>query len=47
MLRPLADIAPDLVHPGLGRTMRELWEAFGSDHEMVELREWRTADGGR
>jgi 2-amino-4-hydroxy-6-hydroxymethyldihydropteridine diphosphokinase len=47
MLRPLADIAPDLVHPGLGKTMRELWKALGSDHEMVELREWRTTDGGR
>jgi 2-amino-4-hydroxy-6-hydroxymethyldihydropteridine diphosphokinase len=47
MLRPMADIAPDLVHPTLHKTMRELWEAFGSDHEMVELGEWRRADGGR
>ena len=28
MLKPLADIAPDLVHPVSRRTMRELWEAF-------------------
>jgi 2-amino-4-hydroxy-6-hydroxymethyldihydropteridine diphosphokinase len=47
MLKPLADIAPDLVHPALGKTMAELWEAFGPDHELVELRDWRTADGGR
>jgi 2-amino-4-hydroxy-6-hydroxymethyldihydropteridine diphosphokinase len=47
MLKPMADIAPDLAHPTLGKTMRELWEAFGSDHEMEELGEWRTAAGGR
>ena len=28
MLRPLADIAPDLRHPELGRTYGELWAAF-------------------
>ena len=40
MLKPIADIAPDLVHPTLGKTMRELWDAFeGKDHAMrvVEL----------
>lgn len=34
MLRPLAEIAPELIHPVEGRTMRALWEAFGSDHQM-------------
>ena len=47
MLRPMADVAPHLVHPTLHRTMRELWEAFGSDHEMVELGEWRRAGAGQ
>jgi len=31
MLKPLADIAPDLRHPLLRSSMRELWEAFDRD----------------
>ena len=38
MLRPIADIAPDVRHPLLGKTMRELWESFEGDaHSMVEV----------
>jgi 2-amino-4-hydroxy-6-hydroxymethyldihydropteridine diphosphokinase len=40
MLGPIAELAPDLVHPVLGSSMRELWAAFDrSAHEMqpVEL----------
>lgn len=38
VLRPIADIAPDVRHPTLGKTMRELWESFdGSSHSMVEV----------
>ena len=40
MLKPTVDLAPDLMHPTLHRTMRELWESFeGKDHAMavVEL----------
>ena len=28
MLGPMAELAPDRVHPTLGSTMRELWDAF-------------------
>ena len=37
MLRPLADIAPDLEHPTLHKTMRELWESFDQSHPMVAV----------
>jgi 2-amino-4-hydroxy-6-hydroxymethyldihydropteridine diphosphokinase len=30
VLQPMADIAPDLVHPTLHRTLAELWRAFRS-----------------
>jgi len=36
MLKPMADIAPQVRHPVLHQTMRELWEAFDSaGHEMT------------
>ena len=31
MLGPLADIAPDLVHPTAGKTIGQLWEDFDRD----------------
>lgn len=38
MLKPMADIAPEVRHPILGKTMRELWEGFqGGEHAMVEV----------
>jgi 2-amino-4-hydroxy-6-hydroxymethyldihydropteridine diphosphokinase len=38
MLKPMADIAPDVRHPTSGKTMRELWQAFDGDaHSMVEV----------
>jgi len=36
VLRPLADIAPDLRHPVDGRSMAELWAAFPRDREPLE-----------
>ncbi|HMN44628.1 MAG TPA: 2-amino-4-hydroxy-6-hydroxymethyldihydropteridine diphosphokinase [Povalibacter sp.] len=39
MLKPMADIAPDRMHPTRRRTMRELWAAFDQGgHEMKEVR---------
>jgi len=38
MLKPMADIAPDVQHPTLHRSMRELWEAFDRDgHAMTPV----------
>ena len=38
MLKPLVDIAPDLVHPVARKTMRELWEEFDQDtHEVIAV----------
>lgn len=38
MLKPIADIAPDVRHPVSGKTMRELWESSAGDaHSMVEV----------
>jgi 2-amino-4-hydroxy-6-hydroxymethyldihydropteridine diphosphokinase len=38
MLKPMADVAPDVQHPLANKSMRELWESFDSEgHEMVEV----------
>ena len=31
VLQPMADIAPDVVHPTLGRSLGALWRAFGDE----------------
>jgi 2-amino-4-hydroxy-6-hydroxymethyldihydropteridine diphosphokinase len=44
MLRPIAEIAPDVVHPTLKKTMRELWNEFDQQaHELVLLPDWESA----
>jgi 2-amino-4-hydroxy-6-hydroxymethyldihydropteridine diphosphokinase len=35
VLRPLADLAPDLEHPVLYQTIRELLEALDDEHEVL------------
>ena len=38
MLGPLADLAPDLVHPTEGRTIGELWQRFDrAAHELAQV----------
>lgn len=38
MLKPMVDVAPDVLHPTLHKTMRELWDAFDADgHALSEV----------
>lgn len=38
MLKPLVDIAPDLIHPTLHKRMDVIWaESAGQDHELVAV----------
>lgn len=34
VLRPLADIAPDAVHPVCGKRYRELWQAYNTGQKL-------------
>ena len=34
MLRPLVDIAPELTHPTLYRSIRELLDELADEHEV-------------
>lgn len=36
MLGPAAELAPDMVHPALGATLRELWSRFPRDEHALE-----------
>ncbi|MFC1589750.1 2-amino-4-hydroxy-6-hydroxymethyldihydropteridine diphosphokinase [Pseudomonadota bacterium] len=36
VLWPLAEIAPDLVHPEAGKTYAELWQAFDKSKENLQ-----------
>jgi 2-amino-4-hydroxy-6-hydroxymethyldihydropteridine diphosphokinase len=40
VLKPLADLDPELVHPVERRTMAELWDASGLDDSVLELLDW-------
>ena len=37
VLKPLADLAPDLVHPETGRTIAEHWAAFDGDRSLTAV----------
>jgi 2-amino-4-hydroxy-6-hydroxymethyldihydropteridine diphosphokinase len=36
VLRPLAEIAPDQVHPVTGKTYREHWQSFDAESQPLE-----------
>ena len=39
VLRPIAELAPDLVHPVTGQSMSEHWQAFDQDsHPLMPVR---------
>ena len=44
MLGPMAELAPDLVHPTSGATMRELWESFDRNAHQIRPMDldWRS-----
>lgn len=37
VLKPMADLAPDLIHPGTGRTLADHWERFEGDRSLTVL----------
>lgn len=37
VLKPLADLDPDLVHPAERRTISEIWESSGLDDDYLNL----------
>jgi 2-amino-4-hydroxy-6-hydroxymethyldihydropteridine diphosphokinase len=38
MLKPMADLAPDVIHPVSRKSMRQLWSALNSgDHPMTSV----------
>lgn len=41
VLRPMADIAPQLKHPLSGRSMAELWAAFPAASEPLTIESWQ------
>lgn len=44
VLKPLADVAPDEIHPISGRSYRQLWEAFGGERGGLREIELQTGE---
>lgn len=40
VLKPLADLAPELLHPVSQKTMAEIWDEFPADNPSLVLIEW-------
>ena len=37
VLRPMAELAPDLTHPVTGRTMLDHWQNFDDEDQPLEV----------
>lgn len=46
VLKPLADIAADELHPGLGRSYGELWSAFSDSSQPLKKIAWQAHSPG-
>lgn len=46
VLRPLADIAPDLIHPVLKQSIRDLAAALPADDGVLSVRPWSPFQAG-
>jgi len=44
VLRPLSDLAPDLLLPGTGRNISQLWAAFDDSAQTLEPNELRLVE---
>jgi len=44
VLKPLADLAPDLGHPVAGCSMTELWTRFDGERDGIERIDWPPAE---
>ena len=48
VLKPMADIAPELVHPTLGKTLGELWVEMRAEGDpCIEVAPWQERPSGR
>ncbi len=47
VLGPLAELAPDLVHPVEGRSLAELWQDFDGSGRRLEVQDLDIAGGSR
>lgn len=45
VLRPLADLAPEWIHPTLGRSIGALWAAFPPPHRLIRVDGFDLAGG--
>lgn len=46
VLRPLADIAPELTHPEVGMTYSEIWKQFNDNKQGMRAVDFRFEDQG-
>ena len=45
VLKPLFDLAPDLIHPQAGRRIREIWQAFDFEPDDIRRSDFNAGRG--